>query len=197
MVFSFVFVEITGDSIRRLQSTTYPTTGSRHYSRVSAGCPTNQPSRAWRNRFDNAVHEYIHAAAHFVIKEVHDRDISAPEVRPKSEILNDTEEAADSVEDESFSQEEIVQTTRLARDHAFGHFDSGRRRTPCTRTRNFRVTDIHGMVRCGATQELLAFSTGVARTTAHMAIPTFALSSSSILTSLSTASTRQRIACFP
>jgi len=59
-------------------------------------------------------------------KEVHDRDISAPEVRPKSEILNDTEEAADSVEDESFSQEEIVQTTRLARDHAFGHFDSGR-----------------------------------------------------------------------
>jgi len=126
---------------------------------------------------DNAVHEYIHAAAHFVIKEVHDRDISAPEVRPKSEILNDTEEAADSVEDESFSQEEIVQTTRLARDHAFGHFDSGRASNALVRGHAiFRVTDIHGMVRCGATQELLAFSTGVARTTAHMAIPTFALS---------------------
>jgi len=126
MVFSFVFVEITGDSYadfsRRL--TRQPEVATiLGFSRVP---DESAFSRAWRNRFDNAVHEYIHAAAHFVIKEVHDRDISAPEVRPKSEILNDTEEAADSVEDESFSQEEIVQTTRLARDHAFGHFDSGR-----------------------------------------------------------------------
>jgi len=112
---------------------------------------------------DNAVHEYIHAAAHFVIKEVHDRDISAPEVRPKSEILNDTEEAADSVEDESFSQEEIVQTTRLARDHAFGHFDSGRASNASYEdTQFFELQTFMGMVRCGATQELLAFSTGVA-----------------------------------
>jgi len=198
MVFSFVFVEITGDSYadfsRRL--TRQPEVATiLGFSRVP---DESAFSRAWRNRFDNAVHEYIHAAAHFVIKEVHDRDISAPEVRPKSEILNDTEEAADSVEDESFSQEEIVQTTRLARDHAFGHFDSGRASNASYEdTQFFELQTFMGMVRCGATQELLAFSTGVARTTAHMAIPTFALSSSSILTSLSTASTRQRIACFP
>ncbi|TKX82466.1 transposase, partial [Halorubrum sp. SS5] len=56
----------------------------------------------------------------------HDRSISAPEVRPKAEIVDDTQEDADPVEDKSFSQDEIVQTTRLARDHAYGHFDSGR-----------------------------------------------------------------------
>ncbi|ACM58691.1 hypothetical protein Hlac_3154 [Halorubrum lacusprofundi ATCC 49239] len=107
---------------------------------------------------DNAVHEYIHAAAHFVIKEVHDRDISAPEVRPKSEILNDTEEAADSVEDESFSQEEIVQTTRLARDHAFGHFDSGRASNASYEdTQFFELQTFMGMVRCGATQGATRF----------------------------------------
>jgi len=199
MVFSFVFVEITGDSYadfsRRL--TRQPEVATiLGFSRVP---DESAFSRAWRNRFDNAVHEYIHAAAHFVIKEVHDRDISAPEVRPKSEILNDTEEAADSVEDESFSQEEIVQTTRLARDHAFGHFDSGRASNASYEdTQFFELQTFMGWFG-GAEprRELLAFSTGVARTTAHMAIPTFALSSSSILTSLSTASTRQRIACFP
>ena len=71
-------------------------------------------SRAWRNRFHDAVHKYVYTAAHFVVKEVHDRDISAPEVRPKAEIVNDTQENGGSVEDESFSQDEIIQTTHLA-----------------------------------------------------------------------------------
>jgi len=159
MVFSFVFVEITGDSYadfsRRL--TRQPEVATiLGFSRVP---DESAFSRAWRNRFDNAVHEYIHAAAHFVIiKEVHDRDISAPEVRPKSEILNDTEEAADSVEDESFSQEEIVQTTRLARDHAFGHFDSGRASNASYEdTQFFELQTFMGMVRCGATQGATRF----------------------------------------
>ncbi|OYR60673.1 transposase, partial [Halorubrum sp. E3] len=126
IILSFVFMKITGDSYaefsRRL--TRQPEVATiLGFSRVP---DESAFSRAWRNRFDDAAHEYIHAVAHFVIKEVHDRDISAPEVRPKAEILNDTEEVADSVEDESFSQEKIVQTTRLARNHAFGHFDSGR-----------------------------------------------------------------------
>ena len=54
-------------------------------------------SRAWRSRFDDATHEYIHAAAHFVVKEVHDHSISAPEVRPKAEIVDDMQEDADPV----------------------------------------------------------------------------------------------------
>lgn len=31
-------------------------------------------SLTWRNQFDEPAHEYVHAAAHFVIKEVHDRN---------------------------------------------------------------------------------------------------------------------------
>jgi len=99
MVLSFVFIEITGDSYadftRRLtrQPEVVTILG---FSRVPG---ESAFSRAWRNRFDDATHEYIHAAAHFVIKEVHDRDISAPEVRPKAEIVDDEQEAADPVED--------------------------------------------------------------------------------------------------
>jgi len=37
MVFSFVFVEITGDSYADFSRRLYPTTGSRHYSRLPAG----------------------------------------------------------------------------------------------------------------------------------------------------------------
>lgn len=44
------------------------------------------------------------------------------------EIVDNTEKDVDSVEDEIFSQVKIIQTTRLARDHAFDHFDSGRSR---------------------------------------------------------------------
>src|SRR6056297_1446710 len=111
MVFSFVFMEITGDSYadftRRL--TRQPEVATiLGFSRV----PNESAfSRAWRNRFDDSTHEYVHAAAHFVVKEVHNRNISAPEVRPKAEIVDDTQEDTDPVEVESFSQEEIVQTT--------------------------------------------------------------------------------------
>jgi len=40
-------------------------------------------------------------------------------------------------EDESPSQEEIIQTTRLARDHAFDHFDSGRASNASYEDNNF------------------------------------------------------------
>lgn len=42
------------------------------------------------------------------------------------EIVDNTEKDVNSVEDEIFSQVKITQTTRLAGDHAFDHFDSGR-----------------------------------------------------------------------
>nr|WP_241686252.1 hypothetical protein [Halorubrum amylolyticum] len=104
MVLSVVFIEITGDSYadftRRLTRQLEVAT-ILGLSRVS---DESALSRAWRNRFDDAVHEYIHAAAHFVIKEIHDRDIPASKIRPKAEIVDDSEGDGDSVEDESFSQ---------------------------------------------------------------------------------------------
>ena len=131
-------------------------------------------SRAWRSRFDDATHEYIHAAAHFVVKEVHDHSISAPEVRPKAEIVDDMQEDADPVkylrvkprgtrpaqpvEDKSFSQDEIVQTTRLARDHAYGHFDSSRASNASYEdTQFFELQTFIGMVRCGTSQGATRF----------------------------------------
>lgn len=153
MVLSFVFMEITGDSYaefsRRL--TRQPEVATiLGFSRVP---DESAFSRAWRNRFDDAIHEYIHAAAHFVVKEVHDRNISAPEVRPKAEIVDDTDEDLDSVEEESFSQEEIIQTTRLARDHAFGHFDSDRASNASYEdTQFFELQTFMGIVRCGTAQ---------------------------------------------
>ena len=158
MVLSFVFMEITGDSYadftRRL--TRQPEVATiLGFSRVP---DESAFSRAWRNRFDDATHEYVHAAAHFVVKEVHDRNISAPEVRPKAEIVEDTEEAADSIEDESFSQEKIIQTTRLARDHAFGHFDSDRAPNASYEDMQFfELQTFMGMVRCGTGQGATRF----------------------------------------
>ena len=102
MILSFVFMKITGDSYadftRRL--TQQPEVANiLGFSRVP---DESAFSRAWRNRFDDATHEYVHAAANFVVKEVHNRNISAPEVRPKAEIVDDTQEDTDSVEDDSF-----------------------------------------------------------------------------------------------
>lgn len=126
MVLAFIFMEITGESYasftRRLtrQPEVAPVFGFSRLPDESAF------SRAWRNRFDDAIHEYVQTAAHFVVKEVHDFDIPAPEIRPKAEIVDKTPADEASVEDDSFSHDEIVQTTRLARDHAFGYFESGR-----------------------------------------------------------------------
>ena len=158
MVLSFVFMEITGDSYanftRRL--TRQPEVATiLGFSRVP---DESTFSRAWRNRFDDAIHEYVYAAAHFVVKEVHDRNISAPEVRPKAEIVDDTKEDRDSVEDKSFSQGEIIQTTRLARDHAFGHFDSGRASNASYEdTQFFKLQTFMGMVRCGTARGATRF----------------------------------------
>ena len=158
MVLSFVFMEISGDSYagfsRRL--TRQPEVAAiLGFSRVP---DESAFSRAWRNRFDDAIHKYVYAAAHFVVKEVHDRDISAPEVRPKAEIVDDTKEDRDSVEDESFSQEEIIRTTRLARDHAFDYFDSGRASNASYEdTQFFEFQTFMGMVRCGTAQGATRF----------------------------------------
>ncbi|WP_435197300.1 transposase [Natronomonas sp. EA1] len=153
MVLAFVFMEITGDSYaefaRRL--TRQPEVATIFgFSRVP---DASAFSRAWRNRFDDAVQEYVQTAAHFVVKEVHDRDIPAPAVRPKAEIVDEPLGEEDSVEVDSFSQDEIVQTTRLARDHAFGYFDSGRAANASYEDTQFcELQTFMGMAGCGTAQ---------------------------------------------
>ena len=69
-------------------------------------------SRTWRKRFDDGVREFVEVAAHFVIKQSHDREFSAPAVRPKAEIVDEVDLSTD---DETagceFSDKQIYRTT--------------------------------------------------------------------------------------
>lgn len=44
-------------------------------------------SRDWRHRFDDGDREFIRTGAHYVVKEIHDRDLDVPSVRPKSQLV--------------------------------------------------------------------------------------------------------------
>jgi hypothetical protein len=116
-------------------------------------------SRTWRKRFDEGVQEFIQVAAHFVIKQSHDRDFSAPAVRPKAEIVDEVDLSTD---DETagckFSDKQIYRTTRLARDHGFDEFDSGRAANATyDDTQFFELQTFMGMVNCGTPQGATRF----------------------------------------
>ncbi|WP_049990589.1 transposase [Natrinema salifodinae] len=71
MVLASIFMEITGDSYAAFtrQLTRQPEISSLlGFSRIP---DESAFSRAWRNRFDDAVQEYVQTAAYFVVKEVH------------------------------------------------------------------------------------------------------------------------------
>lgn len=79
-------------------------------------------SRAWRDRFDEAVREFVETAAHYAVKENHDRGYDDPEIRPKAEITQNEEPEQNETDDdeyEEFTDEQIFRTTRLAREHGF------------------------------------------------------------------------------
>ena len=116
-------------------------------------------SRTWRKRFDDGVREFVQVAANFVIKQTHDREFSASAVRPKAEIVDGVDLSTD---DETagceFSDEQIYRTTRLARDHGFDEFDSGRAANASYEdTRFFELQTFMGMVRCGTAQGAARF----------------------------------------
>jgi len=144
MVFSFVFVEITGDSYadfsRRL--TRQPEVATiLGFSRVP---DESAFSRAWRNRFDNAVHEYIRCRPlrHQVSSIA---TFPAPGVRPKSD--NDTE-CRNSVAIESTFRRRPGQ--RASRVIQPGLFDAGRASNALVNVTCFRRTPTRpGLVRCG------------------------------------------------
>lgn len=122
-------------------------------------------SRTWRNRFDEGVCEFITTAAHYLVKEIHDRNLSVPTVRPKEEVLHprkDPEACAgeekEATDDEEFTVETIQRTTRLARDYGFQSFDSERAANATYEdTRFFELQTFMGMVGCGTSQGAARF----------------------------------------
>jgi len=117
-------------------------------------------SRTWRKRFDDSVREFVRIAAHFVVKEVHDRDFSAPSVRPKSEVVDEESRSTndDKASGREFTDKQIYRTTRLARDHGFGGFDSGRAANATyDDTQFFELQTFMGMVGCGTPQGATRF----------------------------------------
>ncbi|KTG10658.1 transposase [Haloprofundus marisrubri] len=155
MVRLLIYREATGTSYRalaRFQELAEPL-GLKHIPDESV------LSRTWRKRFDDGVREFVQVTAHFVIKQAHDREFSAPTVRPKAEIID---EVIASTDDETagceFSDEQIYRTTRLARDHGFDEFDSGRAANATYEdTQFFELQTFMGMVSCGTPQGAARF----------------------------------------
>jgi hypothetical protein len=152
----FVYREITGESYRALaqyQELAEPF-GLDHIPDESV------LSRTWRNRFDDGVREFVQITAHFVVKEAHDRDFSAPGVRPKSEVVDEKNCSTEPNEtaDREFTDEQIYRTTRLARDHGFSGFDSGRAvNATYDDMQFFELQTFMGMVGCGTPQGATRF----------------------------------------
>jgi hypothetical protein len=161
MIRLFLYQEITGASYRQLE--TYPELATAVGLEKTPG--ESVLSRTWRNRFTDAVQEFITTAAHYVVKEIHDRDISVPEVRPKEEVLTQekdphtcSDEDTEAEADDGFSDEQIYRTTRLARDHGFDGFDSGRAENASYEdVQFFELQTYMGMADCGTAQGAARF----------------------------------------
>ncbi|NHN42978.1 transposase [Halorubellus sp. JP-L1] len=155
MVRLFLYRELTGESYRSL--TKYPELAS--VFGLDKIPDESVLSRTWRNRFDDATRTFVTTAAHYVVKEIHDRDIDVPETRPKAEVVTQDRDPStfpdDSDEDKAleFTDEQIQRTTRLARDHGFEGFDSGRAENATYEdTQFFELQTFMGMVSCGTPQ---------------------------------------------
>jgi len=156
MVRLLIYREITGDSYRALA----------RYQELAEPLGLDRVpdesvlSRTWRKRFDDGVREFVQIAAHFVVKEAHDRDFSAPAIRPKSEVVDEKNRSteADETADQEFTDQQIYRTTRLARDHGFSGFDSGRAENATyDDTEFFELQTFMGMVGCGTPQGATRF----------------------------------------
>jgi hypothetical protein len=151
----FVYLEVTGDSYRSL---------TRHPELADVFGLNQIPnesviSRTWRNRFNDDVRGYVTASAHCLVKEIHNENLSVPEVRLLEEVKQSSEETTDTAENTTkFSDEEIYRTTRLAREHGFGPFDSERAHNATYEdTRFFELQTFIGMVGCGTPQGAARF----------------------------------------
>ncbi|WP_136718622.1 transposase [Halorientalis salina] len=160
MVRLFLYREITGQSYRQL--TQFPELADAFgLDRIP---DESVLSRTWRHRFDDAGREFIATAAHYVVKEIHDRNLSVPAARPKEEVLTPEKDHGEFSETEEtecgedFADEQIHRTTRLARNYGFEGFDSGRaQNTSYDDTRFFELQTFMGMVGCGTAQGAARF----------------------------------------
>jgi hypothetical protein len=155
MVRLFLYRELTGESYREFSK--YPELASVFGLEKIPG--ESVLSRTWRNRFDDATRTFVTTAAYYVVKEIHDRDIDVPEARPKAEVVTSDQDPSaypdDSDEDRpvEFTTEQIQRTTRLARDHGFNGFDSGRAANASYEdTQFFELQTFMGMAGCGTPQ---------------------------------------------
>ncbi|GGL71753.1 transposase [Halocalculus aciditolerans] len=152
----FIYHEITAESYQRIAE--YPELADEFGLEKTPG--PSVLSRTWRERFDDDAREFVETAARFVVKHSHDFDFAGPQIRPKSDVTTEETPEGDSDEDSEteFSDEEIVRTTRLARNHAFGSFDSGRARNATYEdVRFFELQTFMGMVGCGTAQGAARF----------------------------------------
>jgi hypothetical protein len=152
----FIYREITGDSYRTLET----------YQELADPFELDHVpdesvlSRTWRKRFDDGVREYVTVAAHYVVKEIHDHGPAVSAVRPKEDVIESDDDSPPDDEESSraFSDEQIHRTTRLARDHGFDGFDSGRAENASYEdTQFFELQTFMGMVGCGTAQGAARF----------------------------------------
>jgi len=157
----FLYRELTGQSYRELAQ--YPELAAVFgLERIP---DESVLSRTWRNRFDDHIREFITTAAHFVVKEINDHGSTVPEIRPKEEVVTPRKDPREFTEDKNetesrkeFSDKQIARTTRLARDHGFDGFDSGRGENASYEdTRFFELQTFMGMVGCGTPQGATRF----------------------------------------
>jgi len=151
----FIYREITGDSYRKLSQ--YPELADVFGLERIPG--ESVLSRTWRNRFNGTVQKFITTASHYLVKEVHDDGLSVPAVRPKAEVLTPERDRIPETNGnqteigDAFTDEVVHRTTRLAREHGFGGFDSGRAENATyDDTQFFELQTFMGMVGCGTAQ---------------------------------------------
>ncbi|WP_152420047.1 transposase [Haloferax prahovense] len=155
----FFYREVTGDSYREL---------SNHHELASACGLDRIPdksalSRTWRNRFDDATREFVKRGAHLLVKNIHDFGPSVAEVRPKHEVIDSEERGSEKSgsgekQEATFNDKQIFRTTRLAREHCFTPFDSGRAdNSSYDDSRFFELQTFMGMVGCGTAQGAARF----------------------------------------
>jgi len=155
----FIYRAITGDRYRTIE--TYQELAEP--SGLDYVPDESVLSRTRRKRFDDGVREYVTVAARFVVREIHDHGPAVPPIRPKAEVTDSNSESADDDEQNEsgsneFSDEQIRRTTRLARNHGFDGFDSGRaRNTSYEDVQFFELQTFMGTVGCGTVQGAARF----------------------------------------
>ena len=155
MVRLLIYREITGESYRGLSQ--YQEFAELFDLKVVP--EESVLSRTWRKRFTDGVREFVRIAAHFVVKQVHDREFSAVAVRTRTEVVDkklSTEVDEGAVRE--FTDKQIYRMSRPARDHGFDGFDSDRAANATYEdTLFFELQTFMGMVGCGTPQDATRF----------------------------------------